>query len=186
MERKVTWRTKGYKNSIKMDQMGKTPDRKKKSRWGRDFQHPSRPALGPTQPPIQWVPGQWIKRPGRGVDHPPSSSAEVKERVELYLYSPFGPSWPVIGWTLLYCHQSNTKHSTNKCTIIIIIIIIIIYIIYIPCKPVQHVSIPSWDHHQGHLWQYIYVIYNLTSVPDMIPGRHRNMLDWFTGIIYNI
>jgi len=25
------------------------------SRWGRDFLHLSRPALGPTQPPIQWV-----------------------------------------------------------------------------------------------------------------------------------
>jgi len=31
-----------------------------------------------------------IKRPGRG-GHPPPSSAEVKERVELCLYSPFGP-----------------------------------------------------------------------------------------------
>jgi len=32
------------------------------------------------------------KRPGRGVGHPQESSAEVKERVELYLYSPSGPS----------------------------------------------------------------------------------------------
>jgi len=38
-----------------------------------------------------------VKRPGRGVDYPPPSSAEVKERVELYLYSPSGTSWPVIG-----------------------------------------------------------------------------------------
>jgi len=37
-----------------------------------------------------------VKRPGRAVDHPLPSSAEVKERVELYLYSPSGPSWPVL------------------------------------------------------------------------------------------
>jgi hypothetical protein len=39
--------------------------------------------------------------------HPPTS-AEVKERVELYLYSPFGPSWPVIGKTLLFYTVSYT------------------------------------------------------------------------------
>jgi len=41
------------------------------------------------------------KRPGRGADHPLPSSAEVKERVELYLYSASEPSRPVIGLTLL-------------------------------------------------------------------------------------
>jgi hypothetical protein len=42
----------------------------------------SRIALGPTQPPIQWVPGALplgVKRPGREADHSPPSSAEVKE-----------------------------------------------------------------------------------------------------------
>ena len=38
-----------------------------------------------------------VKWPGRVIDHPPPSSAEVKERVELYLYSPSVPSWTVIG-----------------------------------------------------------------------------------------
>jgi len=41
-----------------------------------------------------------VKRPGRGADHPPASSADVKERAELYLYSTYGPSWSVIGWPL--------------------------------------------------------------------------------------
>jgi len=38
-----------------------------------------------------------VKRPGRGVDHPLPPSVKVKERVDLYIYSPFGPSWPYLG-----------------------------------------------------------------------------------------
>jgi hypothetical protein len=44
---------------------------------------------GPTQPPLQWVPGlpREVKWPERGVDHPPPSSAEVEGRIELYIHS---------------------------------------------------------------------------------------------------
>jgi len=45
---------------------------------------------------------QGVKRPGRGVDHPPPSSAEVKERVKLQLYYPFGPLWPLIGAKFIF------------------------------------------------------------------------------------
>jgi hypothetical protein len=38
-----------------------------------------------------------VKRPRLGVNHPPQFSAEVKERVELYLYSSSRPSLPVLG-----------------------------------------------------------------------------------------
>jgi len=38
-----------------------------------------------------------VKWPRRGVDHPPPSRAEVKERVELYIYSKSWTSWPVLG-----------------------------------------------------------------------------------------
>jgi len=37
-----------------------------------------------------------VKQPGHGIDHTPPDNAEVKERVELYLYSVSGPSWSVI------------------------------------------------------------------------------------------
>ena len=38
-----------------------------------------------------------VKRSGRGADHPPPSKCRGHERVGLYLYSPSGPQWPVIG-----------------------------------------------------------------------------------------
>jgi hypothetical protein len=56
----------------------------------------SRTARGPSQPPIQWVPGALfleVKQLGYEADHSPPSSAEVKEWVELYLHSSNTPSW---------------------------------------------------------------------------------------------
>ena len=60
---------------------------------------------GPGAPPASYTVGtgfvsRGIKRQGRGVNHPPPSNAETKERVELYIYYPSGPSRHVIGRTL--------------------------------------------------------------------------------------
>jgi hypothetical protein len=68
---------------------------------GRSFSAPVQ--TGPVVHPASSTMGTGsfprVKRPGRCVDHP--FSAEVKEMVELYLYSPFEPSWPVLWWTLI-------------------------------------------------------------------------------------
>ena len=69
------------------------------SQWGARFS--ATVQTGPGAHPASYTmytrsfPG--LKRPGRGVYHPPSSSDEVKERIELYLYYPPWPSWPVLG-----------------------------------------------------------------------------------------
>jgi len=57
-----------------------------------------------------------VKRPESIVHHPPTTSTEVKERVELYIYFPSGPSWPVIGWALpLHLPYSNkSKHIQSR------------------------------------------------------------------------
>jgi hypothetical protein len=46
-----------------------------------------------------------VKRPGRGDDRPPPSSAEVKETVELYLY-------PL--WAFVVCSRVNLNLLTLK------------------------------------------------------------------------
>jgi hypothetical protein len=54
------------------------------------FSTSSRPALGPTQPPIEWVLGALspgVKRLGRGADHSPPTSAEVK-KIWIYTSTP--------------------------------------------------------------------------------------------------
>jgi len=65
---------------------------------------PSRPALGSTQPPVQWVPGLsgGKVRPGRGADHSAPSSAAVKEEYSYTYTHPVGYTGPVTGTLYLY------------------------------------------------------------------------------------
>jgi hypothetical protein len=60
---------------------------------GPDGAHPASYAMGTSS-------FLGVKQTGRGVDHPPLSNAEVKERIKLYLYSPSGSVWPVLGRNL--------------------------------------------------------------------------------------
>jgi hypothetical protein len=73
-------------------------------RWARDYPNLSRPSLVPTHPSLRCRSrGKCGGKAAVSWRWPPTpSSAEVKERVELYLYSPSGPWWPVLGWTLPY------------------------------------------------------------------------------------
>jgi hypothetical protein len=70
-----------------------------KSRWGARFSTPVQTSPGAHPASYTMGTGSFpgVKWPGDSVDHPPPSSTEVIERVELYLYSTSGPSWPVVG-----------------------------------------------------------------------------------------
>jgi hypothetical protein len=70
-------------------------------RWGAIFSAPVQ--TGPGGPPNIHYSGYRVFPVGKSglsvalTTHP---IAEVKERVELYLYSHYGPSWPVLSWPL--------------------------------------------------------------------------------------
>jgi hypothetical protein len=99
------------------------PTAVKSNRW-RDS-HCFHVRLDPTAHPASCVMGTGllcpgVKRPGRGVEHLPSTNAEVKERVELYIYFLFRPSWPVTEWTVpdlnmfINCALNGYFKSPNK------------------------------------------------------------------------
>jgi hypothetical protein len=59
-----------------------------------------------------------VKRPGREVDHSPPSSDEVNKSVELYLYSPYTPSWckqRKLHFFYLYLYRMAQKLLGNRC-----------------------------------------------------------------------
>ena len=85
------------------------------SQWGRDFLHPSRLAH-PTFHKVVTGSFLGIKRSKRSFYHPPPTSAKVKERVQVHLYSLPGPLWPVLGQTITIPFTGTTVPSINPDT----------------------------------------------------------------------
>ena len=79
---------------------------------GRDFTHPSRSALRPTQPPIQWEPGvsRGKQRPGRGVDRPPHVAPRLKKEQSYNSTPPLGLRGLFQGDLYLYLLSSIYVH----------------------------------------------------------------------------
>jgi len=68
--------------------------------WGQNFPNPSRLSMGPTKLPAKWVPDLSPKEYSSqdvALTHSPPSIAKVNGSVELYLYSSFRPSQPLLG-----------------------------------------------------------------------------------------
>ena len=88
-----------------------------------------------------------VKRPGRGADHPPPSKCRGHERVGLYLYSPSGPQWPVIGWTFTFTiiGYNEARKALMKVAV------------------EQSVNIALTLSYNGPFYAYLYVVRNFST-----------------------
>ena len=69
------------------------------------------PGAHPTSYKIGTRSFPWVMRPGSGVNHPSPCSTDVKETVELYVYSPSVPTWHIILILdrHIFCRRSKQK-----------------------------------------------------------------------------
>jgi hypothetical protein len=132
------------------------------TRWGRDFPHLTRTALGPPQPPVQWVPGvsRGKERPGRDADPSPPSSATVMKGCS-YTSTPL---WAV-----------RTVQSLSACTRVHFTIrpvqsLSVCTSVHFTVRPVQslsactrvHFTLPCW---YDLMTSYLYTLYKNLNLP---------------------
>jgi hypothetical protein len=107
-----------FKDPLMLCMMGRDGSVGIATRYGLDVRgsNPSGDEILRTRPDRSWGPPNFVcngyrvsfpglKRPGRSANHAPPSSAEVKERVELYMYFLSRPSWLLLGRTFNSVHE---------------------------------------------------------------------------------
>ena len=89
------------------------------SRWGARFSAPVQTGTGAYPASCTMGTGSFlgVKLLGRGAYHPPPSKCRGQERVGLYLYSPSGPSWLVMGAPLPFRRQIGYANA-RQCYVI--------------------------------------------------------------------
>ena len=94
------------------------------SRWAVEGSNPGEGKMFRTRPHQPWrlpsllyngyqVSLSRVKQMGRKVDHPPPTIPEVKENVQLHLYSPSGASWSFLGWNVTFSRREDERRREN-------------------------------------------------------------------------
>jgi hypothetical protein len=113
----MLYRAVGRNSSVRIATRYGLDGQEIESRWGRDFLHLSKRTLVSNQPPIQWIPGLYRGKAAGTWRWPPTPHrAEVKERVELYLFSPLWASVPCSRLKLtISCYAIFGKNELRRC-----------------------------------------------------------------------
>jgi hypothetical protein len=87
-------------------------------RWRQDFPHPFKPALGPTQPPIRWIPGLsrgWIAHGVAFTTHSIYRQGYRKSRAIplLHLWAFVACSRATFTFTFTVCQKENQNEGEN-------------------------------------------------------------------------
>jgi hypothetical protein len=120
------------------------------------FTTASSPALGPTQPLIQWVSGVLslaVKRPGRESDHSPPSSAEVKNSWS-YTSVPDTPSW----------RDAQLKHRDNFTFTLLLLLLLLQFCCWLWLHGVISIYLHLSCYESSYLYVKILRILSLTVI----------------------
>ena len=109
--------TRSWDNVIGSDSLRAGTVRGSNLGGGRDIAHPSRPALGITQPPVHWVPGLFPRSKAVGALCWPPTSFSAKLKVEGYTSThPLGHHGLLLGelFTLLHFMTASMRSPRTE------------------------------------------------------------------------